>query len=435
MNKLELDHRLEAYFATLRPSTLRDVLKRSAENWPIYAAVTGSALAMTTSTSAAIIGSGLRDTTVDPTASVLNGKPQFASTQNLPLAVRMAIAKQRSIERPASGAGAEANRATATLAPTISPNGVVPIYGTTDTIQPGEWVTVYGTNLAGSAVVWNGDFPISLGGTSVTINGRSAYLMFVSPDQINLQAPDDTARGTVQVVVTTGAGSATATVTLSEVAPSFCLFEMPNSQTGYVAGIILRSNGSGAYGGGKYDILGPTGNSLGYATVAAQPGDVVELFGVGFGPTTPTVAAGQAYSGAAPIDNTLTLFINNVSVPASFVGLSSAGLYQINLTVPSGLGQGEVPIQANVEGMETQVNVVFSLSNTQTTNTGGTVVTTNGGIPVTGGGFGGTGIVPTGGTNGGTNGGGTNGGTGGDDSKHKKKPHKPRLHYVTDTGR
>jgi uncharacterized protein (TIGR03437 family) len=40
--------------------------------------------------------------------------------------------------------------------------------------------------------------------------------------------------------------------------------------------------------------------------------------------------------------------------------LSGAGLYQINLTVPSGLGTGEVSMQATVVGVETPV-AVFSL--------------------------------------------------------------------------
>ena len=51
--KLDLDRRLEAYFATLRSSSLREALKRSAGNWQTYAAVTGSAMAMATSASAA----------------------------------------------------------------------------------------------------------------------------------------------------------------------------------------------------------------------------------------------------------------------------------------------------------------------------------------------------------------------------------------------
>ena len=129
----------------------------------------------------------------------------------------------------------------------------------------------------------------------------------------------------------------------------------------HVTGIILRANGSGAYGGGTYDIVGPTGSSLGYATVAARAGDIVELFGVGFGPTTPSVLAGQAFSGAAPTKNTVQLAINGTPVIASFAGLSSAGLYQINVTIPVGLGAGDLSFLATVGGVQTQPGVVISL--------------------------------------------------------------------------
>jgi uncharacterized protein (TIGR03437 family) len=186
--------------------------------------------------------------------------------------------------------------------------------------------------------------------------------MYVSPGQINLQAPDDTARGTVPVVVTTAAGSVTTTVTLSDFGPSFSLFE---DQTGrpYVAGIIVRKDGSGAYGGGTYDILGPAGNALGFATVAAAPGDTVELFGVGFGPTKPPVAAGKPFSGAAPVTSNYKLYINRVAVDASFVGLSGAGLYQVNLTVPQSVGGGDVPIRLIIGGStQTQPTVFFPLA-------------------------------------------------------------------------
>jgi uncharacterized protein (TIGR03437 family) len=190
----------------------------------------------------------------------------------------------------------------------------------------------------------------------VTINGKTAYLSFVSPGQVNLQAPDDTATGTVPVVVTTASGKAASTVTLAQYAPSFLLLDAK-----HVAAIILRSNGSGAYGGGTYDILGPTGTSLGYPTVAAKPGDTVELFGTGFGPTSPVVLAGQAFSGVAPTTSAVTLSVNNVGVTPSFAGLSGAGLYQLNLTVPPGLGTGDVPLVGTVGGVHTPTGVVMSL--------------------------------------------------------------------------
>jgi uncharacterized protein (TIGR03437 family) len=240
--------------------------------------------------------------------------------------------------------------------PSIFQGGIAPAYSTVATIQPGEWVSIYGTNLASSTATWDGGFPTFLGDTFVAIDGKPAYLSCVSPTQIDLQAPDDTATGPVPVVVTTATGSFTSTVTLAQFAPSFFLLDSK-----HVAGIILRSNGSGAYGGGSYDILGPTGNSLGYPTVAAKAGDVVELFSVGLGPTNPTVPAGQAFSGAAQTTNLVNLLINKVNVIPSFAGLSGAGLYQINLTVPAGLGTGDVTLVATVGGAETPPNVVISL--------------------------------------------------------------------------
>jgi uncharacterized protein (TIGR03437 family) len=240
--------------------------------------------------------------------------------------------------------------------PTITPSGIVPVYSTAKSIQPGSWVSIFGTNLASAATTWTGNFPTSLGGTSVMIDGKPAYLWYVSPTQINLQAPDDTAAGSVNVVVTTGGGSATSTVTLGQVGPSFSLLDSK-----HVAGIILRASGTGAYGGGSYDIVGPTGSSLGYATVAAKAGDVLELFGVGFGPTNPAVPAGQVYSGAAPTTSQVSVNINNVPVKPSFAGITSAGLYQINITLPSGLGSGDVPLVATVGGVQTPSGVVVSV--------------------------------------------------------------------------
>jgi uncharacterized protein (TIGR03437 family) len=241
-------------------------------------------------------------------------------------------------------------------APSISAGGVVPVYSSLGTIQPGEWVSIYGSALASSTAIWNQDFPTTLAGTSVTIDGKPAYLWYVSPTQVNVQAPDDSVTGPVQVVLTTAAGTATATVTLASVAPALLLLD---SQ--HVTGIIVRSDGSGAYGGGTYDIIGPTGKSLGYPTVAAKAGDAVELYAVGLGPTIPAVPAGQPYTGAAPTTNPVSVQIGSVKITPLFAGISEAGLYQINLTIPTGLGTGDLPLVANVGGTGTQAGVVISV--------------------------------------------------------------------------
>jgi uncharacterized protein (TIGR03437 family) len=143
---------------------------------------------------------------------------------------------------------------------------------------------------------------------------------------------------------------------MAAAAPSFLLLDDK-----HVAAIILRADHSGAYGGGTYDILGPTGTSLGYRTVAAKAGDILELFGIGFGPTNPTVPAGQAFSGAAGTTNAVQIAVHGIGVTPAFAGLTSAGLYQINLTIPQGLGTGDQPLLATVAGSQTQSIVVLSL--------------------------------------------------------------------------
>ena len=457
--KIQLENRLEAYFATLRSTAPAETLKRMVANWPVYAAVSGSALAMATGASAALMSGDTRGAG-QPTASVRISRQPMGSSKAPPffLDAILAGAKQDGRQKLSRGVLAARSLAAVTQAPSINAGGVVPIYGTQDIIQPGEWVTIYGQNLANTTASWNGDFPTSLGGTSVTIDGRAAYLAYVSPTQINLQAPDDGARGTVPVVVTTPRGQATAPVILSSLAPSFALLYQ-----NYVAGLIVRSDGSGTYGGGTYDILGPTGNSFGYATVAAKPGDKVELFGVGFGPTTPSVPAGKPFSGAAPINGQISLYINHVLVTPLFVGISSAGLYQINLVVPAGLGEGAVHIHADLGGMRTQKGVLFSLQGSPAvTSTGGSTSGFFGGFGTAfsggagGGSFGGSGGGTAGGTGGGPGtggggtggggtggagtggggtggGGGSGGGTGGGGSAAlRRKPYQPRLRFEQD---
>ncbi len=240
--------------------------------------------------------------------------------------------------------------------PAVKPSGIVPIFSSATTIQSGSWVSIYGVNLATAPATWNNDFPTSLGGTSVTIDGKAAYLWYVSPGQINLQAPDDATAGTVDVLVTNALGTIKSSAVLGQVGPSLSVLDGK-----HVAGIISRNDGSGANGGGTYDIVGPTGTSLGYRTTAARAGDNLVLFGVGFGPTNPAVPSGKVYSGAAPTVNSVQFLIDNVVVNPVFSGITSAGLYQMNLVVPPGSGAGDVPIIAMVSGVQTQTGVVLSL--------------------------------------------------------------------------
>lgn len=230
--------------------------------------------------------------------------------------------------------------------PTVNQGGIVPLFGSSPIIQPGSWISIYGSNFTNVTSTWNGDFPTSLGGVAVTINNHAAYLWFVSPGQINLQAPDDTTTGPVNVVVTNSQGTGNSTVTLAPAAPSFSLFDAR-----YVAGVIPTAAG--------YDLAGPAGR-FAFSTRPVQAGETVELFGVGFGPTVTPVPAGAAFSGAAPTAGAVTITIGGVPATVSFSGITAAGLYQFNVVVP-GVGSGDQLIQASVAGVQTQGNVFITV--------------------------------------------------------------------------
>jgi uncharacterized protein (TIGR03437 family) len=118
-----------------------------------------------------------------------------------------------------------------------------------------------------------------LDGISVTIGGKPADVYAVTPGQINVQAPD-VGNGPVQVVVTTGGGSSTPFAASSQLySPAFFLW--PGNQP--VATHL------------DYSIAAKNGTFSGLTTVPAKPGEVITLWGTGFGPTNPAVPAGQEY--------------------------------------------------------------------------------------------------------------------------------------------
>jgi uncharacterized protein (TIGR03437 family) len=98
--------------------------------------------------------------------------------------------------------------------------------------------------------------------------------------------------------------------------------------------------------------IGPENLLEGAATVAAQPGDVIVLYGTGFGPTTPAAEPGKVVRDALPTASTVRVRIHNEQAVVSFSGLVSAGLYQINATVPD-LPDGDYPVTAEVGGVRT----------------------------------------------------------------------------------
>jgi uncharacterized protein (TIGR03437 family) len=220
-------------------------------------------------------------------------------------------------------------------------------------LASGAWITIFGSGLSSTTRRWmttdfiNGNLlPTQLDGVSATIDGYSAYIYYISPTQLDVLAPDDPALGPVPVQVTTPQGKSNlAMANKSIVSPAFFLFT-PN----YPAAVHT----SGEYVGKPNLISGST-------TTPAKPGETILLFGTGFGLTNPSLPSDQIVSHAAPLANSVNIFIGGQQAHVSFAGLSASGLDQFNVTVPGDLTDGDQPLLAIIGGVPTQFGVFITI--------------------------------------------------------------------------
>jgi uncharacterized protein (TIGR03437 family) len=96
--------------------------------------------------------------------------------------------------------------------------------------------------------------------------------------------------------------------------------------------------------------VGPTGLIPGANFRPARSGDRIVLYGVGFGPTTPAVAAGNIANGLTALPNP-RMKLHGIDITFDYAGLASGfvGLYQFNFIVPSA-PSGDAKIEISVDG-------------------------------------------------------------------------------------
>jgi uncharacterized protein (TIGR03437 family) len=147
-------------------------------------------------------------------------------------------------------------------------------------------------------------------------------------------------------VTTGGLTSASFTAQAESVSPSFFIF----GAGPYIVG--THADGSD---------LGPT-SLYPNLTTPAVPGELVILYGNGFGQTSaPILAGSEVQSGSLP---TLPMIqVSGISADVRFAGLVSPGLYQFNVIVPSSVSTGDNPITAQYGGVTTQTGVLVTVRN------------------------------------------------------------------------
>ena len=218
---------------------------------------------------------------------------------------------------------------TATASPTIA--AVVNAASSQDGLASGAWITLYGSNLSGTTRMWaQSDFagdnlPTSLDGVRVTVNGKPAYVYYVSPTQVNVLVPNDSATGPVTVQITSNAGSSNAfSVTKTAVAPAFFAY---SAQSGKYA---IAQDGS------SFALLGP-GGLLGSAAVTrpASVGEVITLYATGLGDSSPSYPDGKIIPAPLSLPALPHVSIGGVAAAVQYAGIIGPGLYQINAVVPA----------------------------------------------------------------------------------------------------
>ena len=246
--------------------------------------------------------------------------------------------------------------------PTVFSNGVVSAsaFGTLPGVAPGSWIEIYGTNLSVDARGWgSADFsgvnaPTSLDGTSVMVGGQPAYVDYISTGQVNAQVPSSVTAGSQPVVVTTPYGASSAfTVNVSATQPGVLApasFVVGGKQ--YVA--ALFSDG--------VTFVAPPGAIPGVTSRQAKPGEVITIYGVGFGMVTPNIPAGQIVQQSNTVAFPVTFSFGGTAAISNYSGLAptQVGLYQFNVAVPNVANSDLVPLTFTVNSTAVTTQTLYT---------------------------------------------------------------------------
>ncbi len=250
--------------------------------------------------------------------------------------------------------------------PAISANGVVNAGSFRPGMSVNSMISIFGTGLAapgtiraaGAADFDGGNFPKQLACVSVQVAGRDAPVTFVSANQINAQAPTVVLSAPVNVEVIFNKGqpgevrTALSGVQMQNASPAFFTFNGRSIAA-------LHTN---------FDIVGdPAVIRADRPVRPAKPGDVVSLFGTGFGLTDPVFQTGEIAFGLPRLQAPVSVTIGSLTLrdqDVMYAGLSPGsitGLYQLNVRIPDSAADGDIPVVVRVGGLQTQDGATIAI--------------------------------------------------------------------------
>jgi uncharacterized protein (TIGR03437 family) len=219
-------------------------------------------------------------------------------------------------------------------------------------LAQGDIAAVFGNQFDFDAPLPAAKVPLqtTLDGIQVLVNGTAAPLYYVSAGQINFEIPIDAATGggTVQIVRNGMAGNLVY-VDINAQVPRFIVYD------------------------GGYGIMTtPAAALTGIPSNPVKVGDTIVIYAIGLGPTSPPVASGTASpsSTLAVVPGTTKVcfgvedpFHQAPCATPLFVGLTPGfvGLYQINVTIPSGVASGNSTMALIVENNISSTSVLLAV--------------------------------------------------------------------------
>jgi uncharacterized protein (TIGR03437 family) len=261
------------------------------------------------------------------------------------------------------------------------------------TIAPGELVAVRGEQFTTGTPMSAPSLPLgtSLGGATVYVNGNAAQTYYVAAShvenqggQITFQVPYSVPAGQATIRVdrndsgTVQTGN-TISVQVANSAPRLLQFALNSSGASITAAAVTSTDNIVTENpvGTEYAIATfpdgvtfPIPTTTGLASRPATFGDTLVFYGLGFGQTSPPATEGVAISGTTTIANCTMVFETvvlpgapNITSTPAYCGLTpgSVGLYQVNVTVPTGTPTGNaVPVYLTI-GSATSNSVAIAV--------------------------------------------------------------------------